>query len=1226
MSAADVGRNLTNQELISIWEKEKSFSRRDALLQQLQERDLFPTIYDSETRQERHTGVYPSLDDPNFTQKLLQKQEFYENRQDSLKEQADQGVNPCDPDGEFELTPVQRFIGRFLSPECPYQSALLFHGVGVGKTCAGITVAENYLRRFPRKKVLIVAPPTIQPGFRRTIFDIDGLIIDENEDIANIAKGCTGNTYLKRTGMENQKDRKVIAARVKALIDSRYSFMGYTQFQNYIASLLKRVPKYPDEERHKQEEIKLLRREFSGRMLIIDEAHNLRDVPGETEDDNLDAPAAVSVSDSAAGKKLTPTLLKLLESAQGMKLVLMTGTPMYNNYREIIFLMNLMLINDKQVKIYERDIFMPDGRFTENGEKILGAAASRYVSFMRGENPLSFPVRLKPAGTAPKLDGWPTFSPNGSEVPPDIEDKMLLMPFIPVSFEGAAYEEYENICDAALEQGNLGIRAIDEMVQSGNWIFPGQSKDASSRIREAGFKGAFEEVMEGMTARYKSHSGISPEWLQKDKIKRYSPKAHFILNRIATAKGVVFIYSRYIKAGGLSLAIALEANGYTLHGRERGLFINGVVDGKGRQCAECPRRESEHRGAGHAFVAAKYILLTGNAEISHNNPAAVDAVRSAKNIVGNQIKVIIGSQVASEGVDFRFIREIYVFDSWFHLNKLEQVIGRGVRTCSHALLEPEFRNCTIYWITNVFNDDRESADLYMYRNAFQKAVQVGRITRCLKRYALDCNLNRAAILVQGFAPQTHIDSQGAERTGVDVNDTPFTSMCDWIENCEYTCANPVNFSVDVDMSTYDEYASRWRESIIKQGLKRIFEENDQVMLQFDDLLALSAIPPLALKAILSDILENDYFQLVVAGKKGHLVYKNGYYLFQPEILRDESIPLSLRLADIPVKRDFYEYKPYVRGPPAPVVAVAPPAAVVPVAEEAAPVAPTEMEFWRLLTEWTRTIEEGSADLTLPSEIVAALTARYPGSQAEQKVEIQRMSMILWLYAAMRDNPDWRRTLARAVLELVWDDTFTITEQHNTLRDGSGLAMEIGQEQYRRKGTTNVFRYIDYNSGEIKYLCNDAPCAPAIANLFDRDMTDSMNKLVTDQTKTGKIYGFLVPKKGYLVFKTSQPPRPGGKPEKGGECAIVSQISTHFALLEQIGAVLREIGLPDFDMNPAELTNGDLQRRKFQNSTRACLLKELILRWMDIMGLDGKRWFYRPISAYKTGHRFVPPKK
>ena len=205
MSAAEVGRSLTNQELISTWEAEKSFSVRNELLAELQERDLFPTIYDSETAVERDAGLYPSLDDPNFTQKLLQKQEFYENRQESLKDQAEQGANPCDPEGEFELTPVQRFIGRFLSPECPYQSALLYHGVGVGKTCAGITVAENYLRRFPRKKVIVVAPPTIQPGFRRTIFDIDGLLINDNETVPNTAKGCTGNTYLKRTGMENQK-------------------------------------------------------------------------------------------------------------------------------------------------------------------------------------------------------------------------------------------------------------------------------------------------------------------------------------------------------------------------------------------------------------------------------------------------------------------------------------------------------------------------------------------------------------------------------------------------------------------------------------------------------------------------------------------------------------------------------------------------------------------------------------------------------------------------------------------------------------------------------------------------------------------------------------------------------------------------------------------------------------------------------------------------------------
>jgi type I site-specific restriction endonuclease len=74
----------------------------------------------------------------------------------------------------------------------------------------------------------------------------------------------------------------------------------------------------------------------------------------------------------------------------------------------------------------------------------------------------------------------------------------------------------------------------------------------------------------------------------------------------------------------------------------------------------------------------------------------------------------------------KYIREIYVFDSWFHLNKLEQVIGRGIRYCSHALLKDDKedkRNCTIYLLVNAFREgDRETMDMYSYRRAIRKAA------------------------------------------------------------------------------------------------------------------------------------------------------------------------------------------------------------------------------------------------------------------------------------------------------------------------------------------------------------------------------------------------------------------------------------------------------------------------------------------------------------------------
>ena len=353
---------VSDDQLLTLWEGEMDFDRRDRIMKEMKDRELFPSAITASW--EHEAGLYPDSDDPRFIEKLMEKQEFIENRQESLREVQKRGTDLCNAEQEFELSPVQRFVSRFLSPKCPYQSALLYHGVGVGKTCAAIVTAEEYLRAYPKETVFIVAPRNIQPGFRRTIFDEETLVISKNRNVANTANGCTGNSYLKRTGTEHEIDKATIIRRINQSINTRYKIFGYLQFARFIQEIIDSAQKTGDDERTRQEQVKALRRAFDGRFVIIDEAHNLRDAPGETDDDNRDAAGGdVEVSESKAGKRLTPVLIRMLKSVQGLKLMLLTGTPMYNNYNEIIFLLKLLLINDKKGTLSERDVFQPNGTF-----------------------------------------------------------------------------------------------------------------------------------------------------------------------------------------------------------------------------------------------------------------------------------------------------------------------------------------------------------------------------------------------------------------------------------------------------------------------------------------------------------------------------------------------------------------------------------------------------------------------------------------------------------------------------------------------------------------------------------------------------------------------------------------------------------------------------------------------------------------------------------------------
>ena len=87
-------------------------------------------------------------------------------------------------------------------------------------------------------------------------------------------------------------------------------------------------------------------------------------------------------------------------------------------------------------------------------------------------------------------------------------------------------------------------------------------------------------------------------------------------------------------------------------------------------------------------INRKYVLITGETN-KKKLGKIIDFNNSSKNIRGKQLQVIIVTDVAKEGLSFFNIREIHIMSPWWHINRLEQIIGRGMRKCSHKLLLEE---------------------------------------------------------------------------------------------------------------------------------------------------------------------------------------------------------------------------------------------------------------------------------------------------------------------------------------------------------------------------------------------------------------------------------------------------------------------------------------------------------------------------------------------------------
>lgn len=574
----------------------------------------------------------------------------------------------CGESKDFHLQSFQIYLRRILSPESPHRNMLLFHGTGTGKTCSAIQVAEEYILRpeFQDKKVIVLAGRAVQGSFRNQIFDVT-----RAEDGAS---QCTGRRYMEmlqraqkeRLRWEDAESRDALTKTINALIDDFYAFEAYASF----AGRVERIQIH--------EGAAGIRKEFDNRLIIVDEAHNLR-------------------SGDQTSKLVSAQLETILKTATGVTLVLLTATPMFDTFDEILYYLNLFLWNDRRQAAGERlktdDFFTRDGQFVSPDAKTrFQGYVHEYVSFIRGENPFSFPFRLPPPDDmiAP-IDR--TTDPRGNPI---------ATPRTP-SFALVGSDVQSPQADmVSLAIGSSKNDMIHTLLAS---------PIAGKKLSECFVAGSNPQRFQLQYA-----PGIPP-FLSPSMLQAHAAKFATAIRCIKEGKGVCFVYSNFVKYGTEMFAAALEEAGFEPY--------------TGSRMLENPSKEVTTGSAG------RYTMLTET-----NIDKVLVMLRSKRNMDGSQIKVVIGSPFVSEGVDFRFVRQVHVLDPWDNLSRIEQIIGRGLRTCSHSALPDDDQNCTVYLhICRLPGSTQEALDEYVYRErVLKKAVNIGRIKRVLEEAAIDCSL------------------------------------------------------------------------------------------------------------------------------------------------------------------------------------------------------------------------------------------------------------------------------------------------------------------------------------------------------------------------------------------------------------------------------------------------------------------------------------------------------
>lgn len=899
----------------------------DELKRNLEKLNLIEYIQlhrEDDVRTQQWTG-YPDVTDPAFNAKLYNKKEFNQyivQQKDVVAEKVSQSSIG------FVKTNMQKLIGNYMSANTPYNGVLLWHGVGVGKTCAALTAAENYRQTGLNSKIIILAPKALAQEWKDKMFDPNVEYDYENSTPVNRVMSCTSPQFKNEMGLVDNMSQKQVKKRVERVIKKYYTITGYRKFANDAKTLIDNELRSRTDKEYLK--IKLIKNVFSNRIFILDEVHFSRSDASEHEH-----------------KLISEIIGLIVRYGENNKFILASATPMYNSADEIIELINWLLLNDKRAPILKSSVFRADGyTLTDEGAFILTEKSRGYISYLRGENPSSFPLKLYPQINIP--GSCRSYIPNPSKtfaagqiVPLDANLKIKNLSFIQhvmSAFQYKLYEPYQRATDdASMLSDNFNIQST----QASNIVFP------SGHIGIEGFDKTFIEKPGGHYLYNVNNSGCvalkeaadnqqakkeaelrSSQFLVRENLANYSCKFAGIFDIVTNAEGIVFIFSKYIKPGILSFALMLEQNGYMRYtdkiSAEGNILLPHPESNIEPRCY-CGKRKSDGHSPDHKFVQGRYIYLDG--EVSKDKMShLIKEVRGKgpsknANLDGSHIKFILGSAVVEQGVDFFNIREVHIIDPWHHMNRIEQVVGRAIRRNSHEKLEEPKHNVSVYLhCATIANQTEyiESSDERTYRNAYNKAIKIAYVARILKQGALDCLINKKAnqLTVERFnyTMRPIITSQNVAIDNKYLGDVDGDAICDYTK-CTYACSNEDElgqYSSHINTDTYNETLMMEDLSDVRRFLIQLFILKNAYTLN-EIIKQMKRYKPHIGRNVLLVGLDHSILNKESIydkySREGYIIYRYPYYIFQPFELKAESasifarsIPLAIQGNATPIQK------------------------------------------------------------------------------------------------------------------------------------------------------------------------------------------------------------------------------------------------------------------------------------------------------------------------------------
>ena len=627
----------------------------------------------------------------NFYNTLYNKKEF-----NYLKLSKTEAV----PTQSGNLMNHQEIIARYMSSYTPYNGLLLFHEMGTGKSCSAIGAIEQIRKDGKFKGAIYVASKVLSEKF-----------------LHEILYTCTDGRYIPEDLGETEETKE---RRLRKAVSDYYKLGKNYTYQRFA----KRLGKMPPH---------VIKQIYSNHIIVIDEVHNITEKKEKRE--------------KKGGEKIEvyKNIKKLIDNAEGCKVLLLSGTPMRNTVSEIASVMNLILPEKENLPTDSDFIskFFKGDKLTPDGIERLQAAFKGRVSYLKA---ITSDVRrvFKGESIDDNEHHFKVVKSDMSDFQSDIYNK-------------AAKNEEKDGVHLALRQiscmvfpdGSYGSKGYNTYVKSSNSLstIPGTKKKIKKSLDDS-FKNLFR----------KNDTEYNLKTLTKYS-RKYADTIR-IINSSIKDKKLVFIYNDFVAGSGIIIfSLILQIFGFT------------QVSSSKPPPTDKPT----------------FIILTSK---TPNITGLISAFNNDNNSDGSRINVIIGSQTISEGVSFKNIQVEIIQTPWFNYARTDQAIARGYRIGSHKALKKKFPDkeitLDIYQQVSIpITGNPKWTELNMYNTGQRKDIRIKKIERIIRESAFDCQLTYDR--------------------NYETNGTNYSRNCDY-DVCDYKCKGITNQnSKDLDYSTYNLY-------------------------------------------------------------------------------------------------------------------------------------------------------------------------------------------------------------------------------------------------------------------------------------------------------------------------------------------------------------------------------------------------------------------------------------